>query len=335
MPNPLDDAKVYTLADLRSWENLRPGLPPSLAVLGHPVAHSVSPQMHNAALAELAQQHEQLKDWRYFKFDIEPLDAKPGNLDQALDTMRAKKFRGINLTIPYKEKVMGIEAQERYSEAALAMGAVNTLSAGYQAGWQYYNTDGYGLAQALQRDLDVNLENKFVVILGSGGAARGAAHQCLEGKCSALRIGSRDKKKRQAVLDYIDPLDVLPKGKIDGFDIDQAPVNEWPEDMVLINATSLGLKSDDPIPFDVSFLGKSCRVFDMVYNREGVTKFVSLARAHGLRASDGLGMLVWQGAKSLTIWIEVQEKIKIEPEKIAPTMMTAACNALGLPPRHV
>jgi hypothetical protein len=78
---------------------------PSLAVLGHPVAHSVSPQMHNAALAELAKKYPSLKDWRYFKFDIEPEE-----LEEALELLKAKNFKGVNLTVPHKHAWLIITA---------------------------------------------------------------------------------------------------------------------------------------------------------------------------------------------------------------------------------
>jgi shikimate dehydrogenase len=212
------------------------------------------------------------------------------------------------------------------------------------------STDGDGLVQGLKRDVQVELKDKTVVVLGTGGAATEAVNECLRQKCVALWIGSRDEQKRQRLCDYLDKSrsaagrimttfgefnPQVRKMKTTGFDIaDVNTAKQWPEDVVVINATTLGMKRDDPVPFDVSLLGRYACIFDMVYNRQGTTKFVEAARARDLRAADGLGMLIWQGAKSLTIWIQAHEGIEIEPESIAQTMMAAACATLGLPPRH-
>jgi shikimate dehydrogenase len=361
MPNPLDDAKVYTLDDLESWETLRPGLPPSLAVLGHPVAHSVSPQMHNAALAYLVKEgHEKLKEWRYFKFDIEP-----DEMEEAFALLKKNNFKGANLTVPHKnaaaiahlsqfpprqpnEKLSFYIKRRKIRETvALNFGtkiSFNTVT--FLEKLKMDNTDGYGLVLALKRDVQVELKGKAVVILGAGGAASEAASECVRQKCAALWIGSRDEEKRRQLCELLEKTNnvvrLIPskfnsetKVETKGFDIsDTATAKQWPEDVVVINATTLGMKRDDPLPFDVSLLGKYACVFDMVYNRQGPTKFVDAARARDLHAADGLGMLIWQGAKSLTIWIKAHEGIEIKPESIAQTMMDAACTPLGLPPRH-
>jgi len=392
MPNPLDDTVVYTLDDLKSWELKRPGLPPSLAVLGHPVAHSVSPQMHNAALAYLRGQDsvlkDKLKDWRYFKFEIEP-----DELEQALILLKEKNFQGTNLTVPHKNarraitflNLRGIEndvgldlpvnvevklekVKSSTSNEFSDLHPVNTLIfadvksaiwGGMSAAIKpktlkpverifAHNTDGYGLTQSLKRDLQVTVKGKTVVILGSGGAAVEAANECLSRHCAALWIGSRDGEKRAKLCDYLksshNVVRLIPSKfnppepgvEVTGFDINDASVaKNWPNDVIVINATTLGMKSGDALPFDVSLLGRYACVFDMVYNRQGPTKFVEAARARDLRASDGLGMLIWQGAKSLTLWIKWQEGIEIKPEAISQTMMDAALAPLGQPPRNV
>jgi shikimate dehydrogenase len=327
MPNPLDDTKVYTLADLKTWEKLRPGLPPSLAVLGDPVAHSVSPQMHNAALAELAKQHAPLQNWRYCKFEV-----KPRELKAALETFIKNNFLGLNLTVPHK--IVALDLVEIASNEAQAVGAVNTLVAKKSSAWNGFVTDPYGLGLALQNELGVNFYSpeKTAVILGAGGAARSAAVYCLDSKSSAIWIGNRSMSNLTPLLERLRPFD--PQNRIRGFDVANPPAQAWAKNAVIINATTVGMKRNDPLPFDVKLLGQDAKVFDMVYNRHGPTKFVAAAQARGLRAADGLGMLVWQGAKSLSIWIKAHEGIDITPEAIAPTMMAAACAALGLPPRH-
>ena len=324
MPNPAD---TLTLADLKNWNRRDEAgnFLPSLAVLGQPVAHSVSPPMHNAALAELAKKHPALQNWQYFKFEI-----KPRELENALGLFLKNNFRGLNLTVPHK--IVALDFVEVASAEAKAVGAVNTLAAQAANGWDGFVTDPYGLKMVLANELEVNLAGKTAVVLGAGGAARSAVVHGLEARAAAIWVGNRTKDTLTGLLERLQPFD--PGRKVRGFDALNPPVRDWPKDVVVINATTVGMKRHDPLPFDVKQLGHDARVFDMVYNREGPTKFVAAARAHGLRATDGLGMLVWQGAKSLSIWIQALEGIEIKPEAIAQTMMAAACAALGLPPRH-
>jgi len=309
-PNPLE---VYGLEALAHWERAAP----SLAVLGHPVAHSVSPEMHNAALAQLQAGQPALNGWGYFKFDVEPERLRP-----ALGWLHERGFCGVNLTVPHKVQALGLI--DEMDDEARAMGAVNTLAALPDGRWRGHNTDGYGLAQALRRDLGVELKDAAVVLLGAGGAARGAAVQCLRDGCATLWIGNRSADKLDELITQLIPLD--PAGRARGFDLAVPPVDEWPDDVVVVNATAAGLKADDPVPLDVAVLGAGACVLDMIYRRDGATPFVAAARARHLPAADGLGMLVWQGARSLEIWTGATAP--------AQTMMEAACRALGLPPRH-
>jgi len=321
MPTPPDDARVYTLADLGAWEKIRPGLPPSLAVLGHPVAHSVSPQMHNAALAELAKKHPQLKDWRYFKFDIESAD-----FQSAANLLSNKNFVGVNLTVPHK--VIGLTVAIG-KENTLRIGATNTLVHNPESKWDGYNTDGFGLVRALKNDLDFELNGSQVILLGAGGAARATAVQCLDSGCAKIWIGSRDELRRRKLIEDLNDQ------RVSGFFLD-APANisqfEAPN-LLVINATPVGL-NDSEQPNYINFLSSGRKLFDMTYIGGDKTKFVKKAIDVGLRATDGLNMLIWQGAKSLTIWLKAQEGIDIQPESIAQTMMNAACDTLGQPHRH-
>ena len=111
-----EDSSVLTLRDLEAWS--APGT--ALAVLGHPIKHSVSPPMHNAALARLAGTDPRFADWRYVRFEIHP-DDLPG----ALELLYEKKFRGVNLTVPHK--VIAFDRVTEVDRAARPVGAVNTL----------------------------------------------------------------------------------------------------------------------------------------------------------------------------------------------------------------
>ncbi|MGA2052855.1 MAG: shikimate dehydrogenase [Opitutales bacterium] len=335
-PNPLE---VYELADLRHWEQLRAG--PSLGVLGHPVAHSVSPQMHNAALAHLRAASPdliaKLQGLEYFKFDIEP-----AGLAEALDLLRKKNFWGVNLTVPLKEKAAALVAQLARGKDDIGIRSINTLKP-VKDGWEGHNTDGYGLVQALERELQVKLRGKTVVILGAGGAAHGSAVECLRQGCAALWVGNRGQERLEHLLKELRAVNQLlnasGKGKraprpdeaIRGFALAEPPAKAWPADVVVINATTLGMQREDSAPLDPAVLGAQACVFDMIYRRGGKkTALAAMASARGLRAADGVAMLVWQGAASFTIWLHAHLEILIKPQSIAQVMMKAASEALGL-----
>ena len=285
-----------------------------LAVLGHPIKHSVSPAMHNAALAQMQQLNSRFNDWNYFRFDVAPED-----LAEALPLFHKHHFLGLNLTIPHK--VDALNLIKGISPDAARMGAVNTL-VWDEFGYDGFNTDGYGLKSGLQNDLGASLKGATVVLLGSGGAARAAAVQCLLDGCKKLYIGNRTPERLQNVMDVVH---AMPNGELaEAFAITDLPTN-LPENGIVINATSLGLKVSDPAPMDVSLLAKGWKVYDMIYNPSQTT-LLKEADAHGLATANGLSMLVHQGARSLEIWSHVDVS--------SHAMMTAALHALELPPRY-
>ncbi len=308
-PSPqLDPSAVLTLADLAAWS--RPGT--SLAVLGHPIKHSISPPMHNAALADLARTDARFADWQYFRFDIHPDD-----LPRALELLHEKKFRGVNLTVPHK--IIAFDRVAEIDPAAQPVGAVNTLRWS-ERGWQGFNTDGYGLASAVRETLGRELAGSHILLLGAGGAARGAAVECLQRKCASLWIANRTKETLDELLAIVAPI----AGGIPvlGF-APSAPPATLPADLLVINATSAGLKPDDPLPLDLGLLPhRPAAVYDMIYNPPQ-TALLRTAFGLGLPTANGLSMLVHQGAKSLEHWSG------IPAARTAPTMATAARGALA------
>ncbi|HYC71522.1 MAG TPA: shikimate dehydrogenase [Opitutaceae bacterium] len=280
------DDPVLTLEDLASW-SFR-GTP--LAVLGHPIAHSLSPPMHNAALAAMAVTRPEFSSWKYFRFDV-----PPDRLAEALGRLHAADFQGVNLTVPHKVLACGLVAD--VDPAAAPIGALNTLRR-TPAGWRGFNTDGHGLATALQHELGVGLRGASVVLLGAGGAARGAAVECLARGCAALWIGNRTRSNLDALLAVLAPLaGPIP---IRGFDPARPPP-DLPADAVVVNATSAGLKPDEPAPIALRRLPAGISVFDMIYNPPQ-TALLRDAAALGLRHANGLAMLVHQGVRALELW---------------------------------
>ena len=165
---------TYKLEDLGNLEF--PGTP--LAVIGHPIKHSVSPAMHNAAIAKLRSANSRFNDWAYYRFDIAPED-----FAEAVPLFYKHNFLGLNLTIPHK--VQAMDFIHGVSADGERMGAVNTLVWG-EHGYDGFNTDGYGFKNALKADLGVKLRGSTVMLLGSGGAARAAAVQCILAGCKKL-----------------------------------------------------------------------------------------------------------------------------------------------------
>lgn len=298
---------IHTLADLAAWS--RPGT--SLAVLGHPIGHSISPAMHNAALDDLATREARFADWRYFRFDIPPDD-----LPRALALLHAKGFRGVNLTVPHK--VIAFDHVAAVDAAARPVGAVNTLLRG-ETGWQGYNTDGYGLASAVRETLGRTLAGSAVILLGAGGAARGAAVECLQRGCASLAIGNRTPEKRAALVAAVAAL--APGIPVRGF-TPSAPPADLPAEALVINATSAGLRETDPPPIDLRALPRPAAVFDMIYNPPR-TPLLHAAAELGVRSANGLAMLVHQGARALEIWSGVTAA------DTAPIMARAARQAMA------
>lgn len=303
----IENSSVLSLADLATWSF--DGT--ALAVLGHPIKHSVSPAMHNAALAEMAASDARFRSWSYFRFDVPPEDL-PG----ALPLFHAKGFHGLNLTVPHK--IIAFAEVSEIDPQAKLIGAVNTLRR-TDSGWYGANTDGYGLAEGLREGLGLALKGAPVVLLGAGGAARGAAVECLQQRCAALWIGNR-------TVDKLAPLVSELKSAANGtpihtFALDRPP-RDFPARCIVINATSAGLRATDPIPIDLAALGTAAGVYDMIYNPPR-TPLLQNAEARGIPVANGLSMLVYQGAKSLSLWTGCAQVP-------VATMRAAAERALGL-----
>jgi shikimate dehydrogenase len=277
---------VLTLKDLENWKFAGT----ALAVLGHPIGHSLSPRMHNAALAALSRTEPRFAAWRYFRFDIDPVD-----LPRALPLFHARGFHGLNLTVPHK--VIAVPELAEIDADAREVGATNTLLRG-DRGWRGFNTDGYGLASALRESLGHELRGARVLVLGAGGAARGAAVECLQSGCASLAIWNRTPQNLEILLRDLAPL-------ARGIPLEAYPAGPLPAGTLVINATSAGLKADDPLPIDLAALQpKPAAVFDMIYNPPE-TALLRQARSLGIPAFNGLAMLVHQGARALEHWTGV------------------------------
>ncbi len=284
------EQRVFEPEHLRHWSFQGT----SLAVLGHPVRHSISPAMHNAALARMARTDPRFHKWCYFKFDI-----PPDQLPEVLPLFHQHRFRGINLTIPHKTEVLPLLSQ--IDPDARRMGAVNTL-VWTPDGYEGYNTDGYGLSTATAEEPGFPLSSGPVILLGAGGAARAAAVQCLLNSCPELWLGNRNPERLDSL--YRDLVTIRkPPTRLETFGLKDLP-HDLPGRALIVNATSLGLSPEDPAPVDLASLRGDYSVYDMIYPGPGrpETALLREARRLGFPAAHGLSMLIHQGARSLEIW---------------------------------
>lgn len=269
------------------------------AVYGHPIKHSASPAMQNAGIAALG------LDWRYLAFDVHP-----GNLREAINGAKAMRFIGLNLTVPHK--LLALNMVDEVDPAAKRWGAINTIrfEARHNGEWRPlaqlpaeveaeirsvgFNTDADAIVRALNEDLRLQLRGAKILILGAGGAGRAAAIRIALENPAELWLANRTVSKAEELAREITAaqpgLNVqvgYPKGEID----------------LALNATSLGLKPADPLPMDQNAfdLKQTAAVYDMIY-RPAETPLLKAARAAGCQTANGLGMLLYQGAKALDIW---------------------------------
>ena len=285
--------EICGLGDLKNWRKTKP--PIRLAVIGDPVAHSLSPEMQNAALREAG------LEMQYARFQI-----SPDELKEALILIRDRDFVGVNLTLPHKVYVS--QFLDAIDDEAKESGAVNTVAVrdGKLIG---FNTDGIGLSRAIREQFSVDLRDLRVLILGAGGAARAIALQCAREGCERLVIVNRTAEKAQslarALQNYFSGPRVLgPVARLQTIAWEEAALRfQIANSDLIVNATPLGLNHPDLSPIPARLLAPHLMVYDTVYLRgDSRTALVAAATEAGARAADGLSMLLHQGARAFEIW---------------------------------
>jgi shikimate dehydrogenase len=269
------------------------------AVIGSPVAHSLSPAIHRAAFAAAG------IDWSYVAFEV-----ADGRAAEALDAMRLLGFGGLSVTMPHKESVA--RSVDRLDPAARALASVNTVS------WEGdelvgSSTDGVGFVSSLA-DAGVDVASKRVAIIGAGGAARSVID-------ALARVGTSDITVLNRTADRAEQAAALAPAATVGIISDVTRAD------VVVNATSVGMGVDpsaarpDDFPCDPALLRADQVVVDLVYHPLE-TAWLRAAEARGACTIDGLGMLIHQAARQQTIWLDH------EPD--TAVMRRAAENALGI-----
>jgi len=262
-------------------------------LIGWPVKHSFSPAMHNSA-------------FKYLKinatYKLFPL--KEEELADFLKSLPKNKICGLNVTIPYKEKVL--DYLDWKSPEVRFCGSANTILVEKNNYLKGYNTDGIGFNRHLIYDLKFNPQDKNVLILGAGGAAKAITDQLGRCKVKSITIYDIDKEKAKNLKEKLS--EEFKDCKIQNVsfleEINFKDIN------LLINATPCGMNPDDPCIIREEMLHKDMLVYDLIYNPPQ-TKLLKLAQKIGARHSNGLGMLLYQGMRSFEIWTG-----KVAPKKI-------------------
>jgi shikimate dehydrogenase len=263
--------------------------------------------MQNAGLAALG------LNWRYLAFEVHPDD-----LGAAIEGAKAMNFIGLNLTVPHK--LLAVDLVEVLDASAKGWGAVNTIvfeGRDERGDWRPlgeftqvpgetrshgFNTDADAITRALREDLGLELGGARVLLLGAGGAGRTAALKLASEGVSELFLVNRTRSKAESVASEIrerglsgNVAEGYPAGAVD----------------LVLNATSLGLGPNDPVPFDERqfSLRRAAAVYDMIY-RPAETALLKAAKAAGCRTANGLGMLLYQGAKALELWTDQEAPVE-------------------------
>ena len=258
---------------------------PLAGVMGWPISHSLSPRVHSYWLKENG------LDGAYV-----PLPVSPDNLEHALRALPKLGFRGVNLTVPHKERALSF--LDYVSDVAARIGAVNTVFVSQDGALSGTNTDAFGFLENLRRNAPQwNEARGPVVVLGAGGAARAVVAALLDLDVVEIRLLNRTKEKADALAESLGgPINII----------------DWSEredaldgSTLLLNTTTLGMVGQPRLELSLAALTKMAVVYDLVY-APLETELLSTARSLGLSTVDGLGMLFYQAAPGFEGWFGVQ-----------------------------
>lgn len=262
----------------------------SVRLIGNPIGHSKSPEIHNAGYQELE------LNYNYSLMPIEPQD-----LEQAVEQLKDPKIAGFNVTIPYKQTV--IPYLDELDSEAEKIGAVNTVvnRLGKLIG---YNTDGKGFIKALEHYHKFEIKNKKIAIYGSGGAARAIVISCFNSGARELSIGAIDMEQASSLAKSIDDF---------AYDLKSSEFSEKVASAdLVINATPVGMSpnSSHSVVSDPDIFQSGQLAFDAVYN-PGKTMFLKQAESQGARIAYGFEMLLFQAVLGFEMFTASKAPISV------------------------
>jgi shikimate dehydrogenase len=260
-------------------------------VIGWPVEHSRSPAIHRYWLDRYGISGA---------YDKEPVP--PEEIEAFLRALGARGYAGANVTLPHKETALAVA--DAADDAALAIGAANTLWLDGEGRLQASNTDAYGFMTHLAQEApDWNLGKRPVVVLGAGGAARAILHGLIAGGASGILLANRSRNRAEALA------------KAFGSKVAVVPWEDRGKALagsgLLVNATSLGMTGKPPLAIDLSALPADATVADIVYSPLQ-TELLAAAKARGNRTVDGLGMLLHQAVPGFERWFGIRPEVTPE-----------------------
>lgn len=258
-------------------------LPKIYGLVGYPIKHSFSPAMHNAAFHHLKINAE----YRLF-------EKRPEELDGFMRSLLGEGISGLNVTVPFKERVLDFVDLDKESFYLRQVGAVNTLVLKDNS-WKGFNTDIPGFSRHIRENIDP--KDKKVAILGAGGASRAVCYALAGMGAKSISLYDLDMLKAHSLIAMMSRL--YPGFEVHAFsNIQKLDIHN--KDL-LINATPVGIKRTDPCLVDEDLIHKDLFVYDLLYNPPK-TKLINLAQKKGARSQNGLGMLLYQGMLSFKHW---------------------------------
>jgi shikimate dehydrogenase len=272
-----------------------------LAVLGHPIGHTLSPVMHNASIRALGLDEQ---------YEYGKLDVPPDQLMERLAALPGEGYAGVNLTIPLKE--VAFQSLETLDDSARILGAVNTIEFS-EDGLVGHNTDGYGFLQALQEAFGKKVEGDSVFVLGCGGAGRAVALMAALNGASTIALADLDQNRLNSlsaeIADLNPSVDVMQCSETS----DQIQACRAAD--LVVQASPVGMKKEDPSLLPQEAFRSGQRVFDLIYMYPE-TALLSTAKAAGAQIANGLGMLLHQGARAFEIWTGIQPDVQAMREAL-------------------
>jgi len=267
------------------------------AVIGNPIKHSKSPQIHHAfSLQEKV------------TIDYQRILAEDNNFTSSIDDFFSSGGLGLNVTVPFK--IVAFRQCQQLNEYAQAAGAVNTISFDSDIGWIGANTDGIGLLTDLKKNLNLQLSNKNILILGAGGATRGILLPLLKEQPACILVANRTLEKASELVDTFST-----QGNIECCGYQNIDTQEFD---LIINATSASLNNEVP-PIPDKTVGTETVCYDLAYS-DKPTAFINWStKLNAKRSIDGMGMLIEQAAESYYIWRGFRPETKQVFELLRPT----------------
>lgn len=265
-------------------------------IIGNPVRHSFSPIMHNAIFESM-----QL-DYLYI-----PMEIPINRLEYAIRGLSALGIKGVNVTIPFKESV--IPYLDNLSDSANTIGSVNTIKIDENGKLIGHNTDGEGFLKSLKENLNFHCADKIITIIGTGGSAKSVTLYCASQKARKIFIIGRNKDKADKIANRI--IQFYSSTMVIAADLNDSKIGDMIiSSDLLVNTTSIGLHSEDPLLIKPDWIKPELKVFDLIYNPLE-TKLLRLAKDKMCQSVNGLGMLVHQGAISFQIWLGILPSTEI------------------------